>query len=668
MRISILFLSFLAAALLSPSDIRAQSREPMLVRGQVTADSLPAAGAAIILNAFLPNAAHRTMLADEAGNFQFFTDISRPEITIVYMGFKPFTRLLEEPADTIELGIIRLAPDPLQADEIVVSRKLPVAEIRGDTLQFNAGAFKTNPDATSEDLLRKMPGITVDAGGQLSAQGEKIQRVYVDGKDFFSEDPQTALRNLPAYTVKNIQLYDDKSEEAKFSGIEDGKRIKTVNVVTKTGVNHSTFGKLQGGYGTQGRYAAGWNANLFRGDHRFTATGQLSNVRDPGYGGGMRGGYGGQAGENTHRSAGVNYTGLVREKLKISSNYQFNQHISGTHSNTANEYLAISRSSTEESHARTRNYDNYGAASLEWNPDSLNRFFFRPRFGFSNGNGEQFTQQLVTIDQIPSTRSADRYRNHNRSYNLSGDVSWMRRLRKKGRTLTATASLFRTDNKRTTYQHSLYGSSVTALNGRSDTIQQRRIYQNPSSGVEARFNYSEPLTKEMFLNGGYSVRYQNHESDQQGWNWDDALRYYSDPDELATRRFDQRNITHNMHVGYSFHRKGWMLNLTANYENTLLRDKETYPRDSRHSYRFQSLLPHMRATYRFNDQRSVHLYFNRYTQLPSVQDLRDVIDVTNPLFVTRGNPGLKAGYANSVGANYNFYHPSKQYGFAANLG
>ena len=226
---------------------------PITLKGKVVGgdDGQPIAGAYVIINASEPDAAKRTSLTGTGGTFQVTSQEKSTDITISFIGYKNFHRAISPASgNTVDLGTIRMQPEAQVTEEVQVIAKAPIATVKGDTLQYNASAFKTNPDATSEDLLKKMPGVTTNDDGAVEVHGETLGKVYVDGKEFFADDPAVALKTLPADVIAGIQVFDDKSDESKFSGFDDGERIKAINIVTKSGVSTSTFGKVYGGYGT----------------------------------------------------------------------------------------------------------------------------------------------------------------------------------------------------------------------------------------------------------------------------------------------------------------------------------------------------------------------------------------------------------------------------------
>ncbi|MFN5370961.1 MAG: carboxypeptidase regulatory-like domain-containing protein, partial [Bacteroidia bacterium] len=229
-------------------------------------------------------------------------------IKVGILGFTPQWKSLVVAGEPARAGMFRLEP----ASKELATQEVEAAQVRteqkGDTTQFNAGAFKTNPDATLEDLVKKMPGMVVE-NGQVKVGGEQVQKITIDGKEFFGDDASMALRNLPAEVVDKIQVFDRLSDQAQFTGFDDGNSRKGMNVITRGGMKNAEFGKLFGGYGTEDRYNTGLTYNKFKGNRKFTFLGQSNNVNvqnfssqdlvgltGGGGGGGMGGGRGGAGG------------------------------------------------------------------------------------------------------------------------------------------------------------------------------------------------------------------------------------------------------------------------------------------------------------------------------------------------------------------------------------
>ncbi|HYG37045.1 MAG TPA: carboxypeptidase-like regulatory domain-containing protein, partial [Cytophagales bacterium] len=236
-------------------------------------NSSPLMGATVILSSIKDSTQWMGAVTDAEGLF-YFRNVSKGKYTLKasYISHNPLTNFINVDQENVDLGTLKMSESIASLEGVTVEGKMQRVQILGDSLQFNAEAFKTNPDANVEDLVTKMPGIT-SQDGELKVNGEKVQQILVDGKPFFGEDPNMALKNLPAQVVDKIQVFDRQSEQSQFTGFDDGETLKTINIVTRPGMNNGVFGKLYGGYGSDDRYTAGGNINSFKGDRRISIVG-----------------------------------------------------------------------------------------------------------------------------------------------------------------------------------------------------------------------------------------------------------------------------------------------------------------------------------------------------------------------------------------------------------
>ena len=270
-------------------------------------------------------------IADKNGNFILSNlDAGNYQVTVSFQGYKTVQKKfsLSAKIPQVNLGKILMTKANEMLGEIIIQR--PPISVKGDTVQFSAGAFKTVPNATTEDLLKKLPGVEVDKDGNVTAQGEAIQKIYVDGKEFFGTDPKMATKNIPADMVESVQVYDDMSDEAKFTKIDDGSRAKTINIKLKKKTHQGYFGKGTVGHGNDDLYLGRVMLNRFYNDRRVTFLGSSNNLNKQGFTSrdivsGMGGFGSGNAGNgiNTSSSAGINYTDVMG-KVEVQGSYMYN--------------------------------------------------------------------------------------------------------------------------------------------------------------------------------------------------------------------------------------------------------------------------------------------------------------------------------------------------------
>lgn len=678
-------LGLLALLVLSTAAATAQTT----IKGKVIGsdDGLPIAGAYVIINATEPDAAKRTTLTDVNGGFSVVSREKNTNVTISFIGFRSYYKVIEPAAGkNVDLGTIKLQTQALVTETAQVTAKAPMAIMKGDTLQYNAAAFKANPDASSEDLLKKMPGVTTDDDGAVEVHGQKVGKVYVDGKEYFADDPAVALKTLPADVVESMQLFDDKSDESKFSGFDDGERIKAINIVTKNGVSTSTFGKAYGGYGSDSRYSAGVAANIFNTDHRFTVIGQRNNVNNQGFTlndiassmssgrGGMGGGIDAnqfttsvRGGIQTTTMAGLNYQGEFAKKVKLGASYFFNN-VNADQYRTIGQIYSdpAGREYYDTTATQGYNYQHRFNMRLEWNPDSTNRIFFMPRVTYSTNHGNSMNHSLTLQDGSPTNTALNDYRTRLGMYDASANLWWMHRFAKAGRTMSLGGSAGGSNGWGDRDQISLYGSlkgDDTPLWG-IDTLNQIGTLGAPGFNVSGRVSYAEPLSKSSRLQFSYNISYNTSESRKLSYNWDPTTNDYLDvPDPVTSNLFNRDQMRQSGTIGYNLVKGKVVLNASGSYQYTSLNDDQTFPQTLDSKYNFDAWLPRVRFEYKPTKMQSLTVDYRRSTSTPGVYQLQEVLDLSNPLQVYHGNPGLKQSYTDQIRVQYNIANPEKSTNF-----
>ena len=368
----------------------------------------------------------------------------------------------------VQVGTLALQTGGVQLKGVVVTGQAAMSVQKGDTTQYNARAFKTNPDATSGDLIEKMPGVSRGADGKLQAQGENVTQVLVDGKPFFGTDPDAVLKNLPAEMVDKVEVFDQRSEQSRFSGFDDGNTTKTVNIVTKIEFRNGTFGRVVGGAGPE-RYKASGNLNKFKGDQRVSVLAQSNNVNEQNFGtedllgvvgnsnqgGGGRGGRGGgnsgggnggnagdflvnqNGGITATNAAGLNYSNNWNKQTELSSSYFFNRANNSLLSTTQRYYVLPSQANTTYSqiaNANSLNMNHRFNMRLEHKIDSANSILFRPRFSSQSNDANSQVDGITRRSGEEQSRINSAYRANNTGLNTGGDLLLRHRFAKVGRT------------------------------------------------------------------------------------------------------------------------------------------------------------------------------------------------------------------------------------------
>ncbi len=620
---------------------------------------------------------------------------------ISYVGYKTLEIPIRLFNFDINLGDLFLESEPSDLEEVSIIKSIPLATIKEDTLEFNADAFKVTEDATAEDLVTKMPGVEVESGS-VKAQGEEVRKVTVDGKPFFDQDPVIALKNLPAEIVEKIQIFDEQSEQAKFTGFDDGQTIKTMNVVTRRGMRNGVFGKTSAGYGNNEAYLLSGNINYFKNHRRIAITGQSNNINNQGFsmqdilgvmgsggagrsgggrpgGGGGRGGGGGgmpgggismeggnigsrnagefmigrQNGISTVKALGFNYTNSWNEKIKLTGSYFFNNVDNRTEDYLNQEYFMEDGSQlySQDQILDNNNFNHRLSARLQYDIDSSNRIFVIPRLSLQNNSSlstifGQTLKDASLLNQTSNDRSSE-----NKGYSFSNTLLYMHSFQKKGRSvsLNVNTSLNDRDGNISLLAENLYYQREILI---KDTIDQFSDNITHTNSVTSRLMYMEPLSSKTLLQLNYQNSYRWNDADRMTFNFNNLTGSYDRTDSLLSNKFKNIYFTHQLGTGYRY--IGEKLNFSAgvDYEYADLDNKREFPVIAGYNFNFRSILPSAMMNYKPGSNKNLRFMYRSNTNLPSIDQLQDVVNNSNPLRLITGNPELKQEFQNIVFLRY----------------
>lgn len=553
---------------------------------------------------------------------------------------------------------IQLTPESLNAGEVVVQGRAPIAKQMGDTVQYNADAFKVNPDATAADLVAKMPGMKVE-NGTPSQGGESITRIYVDGKSFFRDDPATALASLPADAIEGIQVFEELSDEAKFSGIDDGERTKTINIVTKAKRKDAYFGDYTVGYGTDNHYNVKANTNIFYDNHRLTVGFGLNDINQPATSGGRFYGAFGRSGLQTAAGVKLNYSGEFTNKKGYETNasidYVFNNNKNDSYNSSVQDWNATSsfdtRRYTEEYKSNTNKFSHSLRANIESQLGANDRIIFRPNFSYTTSEENQITKMLTVQDGITTNDAITNQFDKSKSFKTGANFNWMHNFAPKHTiSLRANFSIAKDD-----------ASSIIEGNNnflREDEWIDSLLNQNTDeydidNTIGGRLSYTYKVGKNSSLMANYNVSYTWNDTDKKTYVYDPASGMLSTLDPNLSNIFARDYLTNSGGLGYNYRIKNKItFNVSANFQNATLQSRYTLPTDDIYDYSFNSVVANMRFDYYFTESRRLSMFFRGRPSLPSMSQLQNVVDNTNPLNVTVGNPNLKQSYNNMIGIVY----------------
>ncbi|MEI6575685.1 MAG: outer membrane beta-barrel family protein [Bacteroidota bacterium] len=582
--------------------------------------------------------------------------------------------------------------------DAVITGKAPTAVVKGDTTEISAQAYKVNPDATSEELVTKMPGVTND-NGTIKAQGEEIKKVLVDGKQFFGDDPTTVLRNLPAEVIDKVQIFDKKSDQSEFTGFDDGNTTKTMNIVTRQSYRNGSFGKGFAGGGIKDNsntgetnedvWKAGGTYNIFKGDTRFSIIGQSNNINDQNFstddflgttGGGSNGGRsfnsrgtGGPQGGGPLSSFLVNPTNGVTttnalglnfsnkgKKLDFSGSYFLNYTDNTNLKNLTRQYFTqanVGLNYHEITSATINNSNQRANFRLEYQIDSMNSILFQPKISLQHtlNNSGQLGQNIADTVILSNTNNTSG--NTTDGINFSAPILLKHKFTKTGRTISLNLNPSYNDSKGNSTLNTnsnFYSDTLTT----SDTVNQIGNSTKNTKSLNSNLTYTEPLSKNSQLQLNYGTNLSNSSSDKK-------IKTLLLPTVLTVLDTSLSNVFQTNYQlqtgGISLRKKTDKLNLLigVSYQQTDLRNKQTYPEVYTLDRTYYSVLPNAMLQIRFTKQKSLRINYNTNYNIPNVDQLQSVINNNNPLQLSTGNPDLKPEYQNSLNFRYSTSNTEK---------
>lgn len=644
-----LFLVLLAMAALLPADARGQCH----VGGFIVDahNDGPLTGANVVMTR--ASDGHQTAVASGKQGAFGFDGLTAGEyvLSVKFLGYEPFSKTIRVASDELRLGKITITPTSQELDEVKARATLLRQELRGDTTVYNAAAFKVAPDATTEDLLKKMPGMQVK-DGTVKHGGEEIKKVLVDGKEFFSSDPSIALRNIDANMVDKIEVFDKQSEQSEFTGISDGNEERTLNILTKTKITGGSFGQAFGGIGTDMHFETGLTSNTMTEGNRYSAVLQLNDIGQRGF-------------SASNASAAANskcVTGIAALNVSIARSQTvtfdagYSTHVSKTknHSTSRQEYLVkddneLPRIFLSSTDTDNNNADHRLAAKIHWRIDSLNTIDFRPDISIQktdthNANAGQDTRGADTL-----RTTARRGDSESGKAVLKGSITFNHKFRTPRRTISLQMA-YGANQADTNYEslneQTSPDKSPTATGQKADS-------DNDSRDASATLAYTEPLGKRLSLMLSYTPQLNISKLDKTVEA--DTLSDAS-PDGLTNYRFSPI-LSNNKQSRYIIHRPGLTFTLavgkvTASLgvgaQEAILDGEQTFPLpiDTRRS--FFSLMPNADLRVGNKKTRRIRLSYRTNTTAPSVAQLQDVVDVSNIRRYISGNPDLRQSYTHNV--------------------
>lgn len=573
-------------------------------------------------------------------------------LSISHIGYTPYKKEVQIKDMATDLGAIYIHDTSNVLDEVKITEKIMAMVQKNDTTEYNSGAYKSNPDADAADMVKKMPGIELN-GSAVKAQGEAVTKVLIDGKPFFGNDPYAALRNLPAEVIDKVQVYNEKSEQELFTGFSEGNTTKTINIVTKTNKRNGFFGKADAGAGVDDIYGTDVNLNKFNKDERITVTGQSNNINLQNFTNQNVSGPGQALGTAYTDAAGINYVNKLGKSTDISGSYFFNETDNNATNQLQRRYLLSADSGQlydEHNNTHSTNYSHRFNMRINYIADSANTFLFQPQLSIQKNYRDNTRYGTTQTDSLLN-QTLNESAGVGDSYNFSGSLLYRHKFKKKGRTFSVNATGSNNYGKTTTRLNAL--DQYYGANPQNDTIDQYTPKKLSTWNVAANAAYTEQVNKNSQLQLQYTLTYIPSYAKGTTYDRSYATAAYTLPDTLLSNSFRNHSLLHKVGGSYQVQGKKYVASIGLYYQTTNFTNSQFYPYTYQLSRDFGNLLPVASLQYKLSKTRNLQVNYSTSTSVPSVAQLQQVINNTDPLHLTTGNPALRQPYQNNVTLRYN---------------
>jgi hypothetical protein len=592
-------------------------------------------------------------------------------IEVRYIGFKPIVESIVLRQKDVFLGELFLVEETTTLQEVTITGRRSLSEQKGDTTQFNASAFRTLNDASAQNLVEKIPGIGM-MDGSIQAQGENVVRILVDGKPFFGTDVKAALQSLPAEIVESIQVFDKKSDKAELSGFDDGEEEKTINIVTKPDRRTGQFGKSSLGYGTGDRYLLGTSLNHFNEDQRVTLTALKNNINAVDYSGdpNSQGESRTQDGIITTSTLGLNFNDDWGDKIEFSGSYLFTQRENIETRSLLRDYLLNSdegQTYDEERFETNKDMEHEMDLRFDYRINDKTSLLIRPEVSYrQDKNNTNFSGRTATISG-PLNQTENILQSDNSDFEFENDIYFSRKFSKAGRSMTLGLETENNINEDIAIREAQ--NTFFLEEERIEYINQRSTRYRKGFSWEADFSYTEPIGKFGQMEVEYEISNQKDDSDKLTFNTRNAEgsqgMEISELDTALSNTFNSGYMEQESEIGYQYKKDDFRILVEMEYQVANLRNDQVFPERYRLDRSFQSILPTLRIDFNLSPSKSFEFDYDTNTDAPSIGELQEVIDNSNPIQLRTGNQNLKQSYSNRFRLRYRSTNQETDHSFFA---
>lgn len=594
-----------------------------------------------------------------------------------YVGYHPINKAIILNDNNRILGNISLEQNTKVLKAVKIEGEFAAVTQMGDTTQYRASSYTTNPDATANDLLEKMPGMQMK-DGKLQAQGENVAKVLVDGRPFFGDDPNAALNNLPAKVISKIELFDEESEQSKFTGFDDGNTTKTINIVTKKEFRNGTFGNVYAGYGTDNKYSAGAVLNNFEDAKRLTILGQSNNINQQnfsssdlsgvvsssGNGRGRRGPgpktgssasdflIGEQSGITTTNAIGLNYSNKWNDKTELTASYFFNNTDNDAKTTTTQNYFSTTNDGqvyNETEATQSENTNHRFNVRLTHEIDKNNSFILTPKFTIQKNNGISNLLAHTSLGDSLLNQTINDYSSQITAWNLSNTALLRHKFAKRGRTLSLNLDqdITQSDASSLLQANNIYSSTAS-----DEAYDQEATLNQLEQTYSAGLMYTEPISRKINAMFQYRPSISITTADKQTMAFDGINESYSILDSSLSNVSETQYIAHRVGAGIRFNSRAHKFMVSADFQTATQSTIQELPYALDQSLSYNNFLPSFRWKYDISKNKSLRMMYRTSTNAPSITQLQEVVDNSNPIQLSMGNSELNQQYQHSLRARY----------------
>lgn len=619
----------------------------------------------------------------------------------------------------VDLGYLTMTSDARMLKEVTVTANAAKVQASGDSLIYNASAYRTPEGSTLEALVKLLPGAEVDDDGTIKINGKTVSKILVDGKEFFLNDKDVAMKNIPVDMIEKLKAYDMKSDQARITGIDDGEEETVLDLSVKKGMKNGWFGNVNGVAGTEHRYDSRAMVNRFNDNVQLSVLGSARNTPD-------RWGWNRANGLNSRKEIGGNFA-TTSEKLETGGSVKYNYQGTDRLTESSVENFAAQTGKFSMSHNRNFSSENRfeANAKMEWKPDTMTNILFRPNLSYSRNYGmkressgsyqdnpdlytddalkynDVLSQKLYDEDYLLPDKIAENLysfivntktngqQTYSNNINFNANLQINRKFNSNGRSITfrANGSVKDGEDKQLSAADLAYNKAII----QKETERNNRYYYTPSGShsLMGMLMYSEPIMDRTYIQLSYRFSYSYSKNDRQAQIYD-SNAYFDLSNSLQANRYDidavlrymneigyelerserlsqfseYRNYNQNISIQFRRVRKEYNFNAGLDFmpERSVLNYKylgTEYPEVTRSIF---NIAPRVNLKYNFDKNTNLEFKYRGRSSQPSMTNLLDIVDDSTPDVISRGNPGLKPSFAHSFEGNYRTYSPESQRG------